>query len=311
MVSWCGMGALDEAVAAVARRQHGVFSHADAVALGASRRAIAHRLNDGTWEQVARRVYRLAGTPPTWRGNVLAAVFAAGPDSVASHRSAAALHGLPGFPEGPLHVVRWRETDHRSAVGPVHRSRRLLDRHMTVVDGIPVTTVARTIFDLAACLHPKRVERALDNSLAMGLATLADHRAVLDDLAKRGRAGTRLVRRLLDERSAAYVPPASELEARFLDIVRDFGLPMPEREVVLGDDGGPVGRVEFVYRQARLLIELDGRRHHMAKLDFEADRARDNRFAAAGWRVVRLTWDMVTRRPDEAVRALNTALAAA
>ena len=133
------------------------------------------------------------------------------------------------------------------------------------------TRVARTLCDLAGVLHPGRTERAIDNCLAMGIATPGTLQAAFSDLASRGRKGTAVMRRLLADRSDGYVPPASELEARFRDLVRDAGLPEPVRQLDVGDDEAWIGRVDVAYPPARLLIELDSRRHHSSKLDGEAD----------------------------------------
>lgn len=113
-----------------------------------------------------------------------------------------------------------------------------------------------------------------------------------------------LMARLLDERSDGYVAPASELEHRFLLLIRAAGLREPVRQLDVGDNAGWAGRVDYAYTDLRLLVELDSRRHHMSKLDFEADRARDNRRVAAGWRPVRFTWERVTRRQAEVIEVL-------
>ena len=88
------------------------------------------------------------------------------------------------------------------------------------------------------------------------------------------------MRRLLADRSDGYIPPASETEARFRDLVREAGLPDPVRQLDVGDDEAWIGRVDVAYPPARLLIELDSRRHHSSKLDVEADAARDRRLRA-------------------------------
>ncbi|MDQ2825736.1 MAG: endonuclease domain-containing protein, partial [Actinomycetota bacterium] len=151
--------------------------------------------------------------------------------------------------------------------------------------------VSRTLIDLAGALHPARTERAVDNCLAARTVTLGALRAAFIDLARPGRRGIALMRRLLDDRSDGYVPPASELEACFVALLRSHGLPEPARQVDVGDELGWVGRVDFAYTGARTVIELDSRRHHSSKLDVEADEARDLRLRAAGWQVERFRWD--------------------
>lgn len=284
----------------LAEKQHGIITVLQATAGGLTAEAVRHRVDSGRWEPAGGGAYRLIGTPRTWEQRLFALAASAGGTAAASHRSAAALLGLPGFPRsGVCEVTTPRPRRHRGAEGICHRWRVLPEHHLTVVDAIPVTRVARTLVDLAGILHPQRVERAVDNCLAMGVVTVAGLRSTHADLATRGRAGIALMRRLLDERSDAYVPPASELEARFLALVRDSGLPDPVRQLDAGDREGWVGRVDFAWPSVGLLVELDSRRHHSALLDRKADAARDARLRSGGWyTVVRITWDEVATRPE-------------
>jgi hypothetical protein len=188
---------------------------------------------------------------------------------------------------------------------PVHRSLWLAASHLGTVDGIPTTRVARTVVDLAGVVPAARTERAVDNCLAMGLITTHGLEGVTAELARPGRPGIALMHRLLDERGDGYVAPASELEARFYALVRSAGLEEPVPQPDVGDDELPIGRSDYGYLLIRLLIELDSRRHHLTKLDFAADRERDNRRVAAGWRPLRFTWHDVTRRPTQVLGVLR------
>ncbi len=258
-----------------------------------------------------RRRHRLVGTTRTWEQRLHALVLASGPVAAASHRSAAALLAIPGFDRvGPVEVVTPRPRRHRDSNHRVHRWRALPDHHLTVVEGIATTRVARTLVDLAGVLHPARTERAVDNCLAARAVTVGMLRAAFIDLARPGRKGIAVMRRLLDERGDGYVAPASELEACFVALLRRHGLPEPSRQVDVGDGHGWVGRVDFAYVDARLVIELDGRRHHSSKLDVEADAARDGRLRDAGWQVVRFCWaDVVAEEPIlSLIRSLPLAL---
>ena len=191
----------------------------------------------GRWERLARGRLPACGIPHTWEQRLIALTFAAGPAAAASHRSAAALLGIPGFERrGLVEVTTPRPRRHRAEGELVHRWRPFPAHHLTVIEGIVTTRVARTLCDLAGVLHPGRTERAIDNCLAMGIATPGTLQAAFCDLASRGRKGTAVMRRLLAERSEGYVPPASELEARFRDLVREAGLPEPVRQLDVGDD---------------------------------------------------------------------------
>lgn len=236
-------------------------------------------------------------------------VLESGPDAAASHRSAAALLGVPGFSRsGHPEVTTPRPRRHRTTGGVVHRWRPFPDHHLTVVEGIATTRPARTLVDLAGVLHPARTERAVDNCLSAGILTLADLHSTFIELAGRGRKGIALMRRLLDERGPGYVAPASELEARFLALVRDAGLPEPERQLDVGDHQRWAGRVDVAYPVHGLVIELDSRRYHDAKVDLEDDQVRDQGLMAGGWRVIRIRWKQLTERPDEVVSLLQRLL---
>ncbi|MGH9189402.1 MAG: DUF559 domain-containing protein, partial [Acidimicrobiales bacterium] len=297
---------VDSEVAKLAERQHGVFRHHQVVALKVSPAAVKHRLGTGRWEAVHEGVYRLAGSAPTWHQRLMALTLAAGPVAAASHRSAATLLGIPGFVAERIEVSTPRPPRHRQS--GVHRSRVLPPEHLTVVDGIATTRVPRTLFDLAAAVHPLRAERAVDNCLASGKVSLAALGSVTAELSRKGRTGSGLMRRLLEDRGAGYVAPASELEARFLDLVRSAGLPEPVRQVDLGDADQWIGRVDFAYTNQKVVIEVDGRRWHGAKLDVDSDQLRDQRLAAAGWRVVRIGWTQLTTRPDDVVALVRNLL---
>jgi very-short-patch-repair endonuclease len=294
---------MDREAAALAEAQHGVFTLGQAGALGFTPAAIQHRLRTGRWDLLRSGVYRIPGSPPTWEQGVMATTLAAG--AVASHRSAAALLGIPGFPRrGAAELTVIRPKRYRDAQATVHQSTRFPDSHVTRIDSIPCTRVARTLVDLAATVPPAQTERAIDNCLSAGLVTPAALEATVGELARPGRHGIALLRRLIDERGPGYVAPASELEARFLRLLRAAGLPEPVRQPNVGDAEGWAGRADYAYRPIRLLIELDSRRHHLSKLDFEADRARDNRRVAAGWRPLRFTWTQITRHPAEVIDVL-------
>jgi len=289
----------------LAERQHGLVTLKQARAAGCTRSAVLHRLSTGLWEGVAVGVYRLAGTPRTWEQRLHTLVLACGPVAAASHRSAVALLGIPGFERaGRVEVVTPRPRRHRDATAVAHRWRVLPDDHLTEIEGIVTTRVARTLVDLAGVLHAGRAERALDNCLAARTVTVGGLRAVFIDLARPGRKGIGLMRRLLDERGDGYIAPASELEACFLAVVRRHDLQAPRRQLDAGDTGGWVGRVDFAYPAVKLLIELDSVRFHSSKLDREADAERDRRLRAAGWRIERFGWEDV-RNPARIVALLS------
>ncbi len=232
--------------AKVAELQHGVFTGDQIRAHGGSYAAVLHRLQTGAWATLPYRgLYRVAGCPSSWEQQLHALVLAAGPRAAASHRSAAALLGVPGFSRrGAIEVIVTRAFRNRTPGAWVHSSRVLPPEHMTVVEGISTTTLARTVVDLAGVVHAKQVERTLDNCLARRLVTIDALRSALLLLGRKGRPGIAVMRWLLDERTDDYVAPESGLEVRALELIRSAGLPDPVRQLDIGDDRGWIGRVD-------------------------------------------------------------------
>lgn len=290
-------------VTVIAARNRGLFTADDARAAGATRSMLRQWLAAGWCEPAGRKVYRVCGSEVTWRQRLLAAVLAGGPGLVAARRSAAALWRIPGFPEGPIELTRpWLRRTRPS--GPSVRESVALDcKDTTSIDGIPVTTAARTLFDLAARVPEKRVERAVDNALAMRLVTVPELVDLVRRIGRRGRHGTSAFRRVLEPRCADYVPPGSDFEAMLLELINEAALPAPVRQHWIYDEDGPIGRVDTAWPDSRVVAEADSRRHHMSLLDFESDRERDQRLAAAQWRVIRISWrQLVFRRAAVASR---------
>ncbi len=272
-------------------------------------KAVKHRLRSGAWKALPYPgVYRVAGCPPSWEQGLHALVLATGPVAAASHRSAAALLGIPGFSrDGRVEVVTTRTLRERNAGALVHSSRLLPSEHLIVIEGIPCTGAARTLVDLAGVIPPQRTERALDNSLARKLVTLQAVREATLLLARRGRRGIGLMRTLLCERADGYIAPESGLEARTIELIRSAGLPEPVRQLDVGGEDGWVGRVDLAYPERRLVIEIDSVLHHSTLVDRRADEVRDRRLHAAGWTVERVTEDEL-RNPTALAQRLRHVL---
>lgn len=302
----------DRRIAALATAQHGVVHLRQAIDAGLTRRAIQHRIAVGRWEHVHREVVRISGAPDTGRQQLMAAVLGC-PGSVVARQSAGRLAGFTHLPadDGWPHVLRTHGSNHQLHRVHVHQTRWLPDHHRTVIDGIPVTTPERTVFDLAAELRPQRFRRLVDELLAASQVDLTRLERVHAELARRGRTGSRLMGVVLDERQGGYVPPASELEARFVALCQRRGLPVAERQLRApwAEDAGRASpRVDMAFPGARVLVELDSWRHHSSMAAFEGDRRRDQLAAAAGWRTLRFTWRQLTADPDHVVAVLRAVL---
>lgn len=149
------------------------------------------------------------------------------------------------------------------------------------------------------------VERMLDDALVRKRTTIAALTRTFLSLAGRGRPGTALMRELLEVRSETYVPTESELEDLFVAFVERHALPTPRRQVPLGSDDALIGRVDFLFEHARLVVEVDGRAFHAQRMVQRRDRRRDLELLNAGWRVLRLTWHDLTVDGDDIAERLR------
>jgi hypothetical protein len=301
---------MERTTSTVARSQDGLVTLAQACSAGLSARGARHRVEDGRWERAQAGVFRVATAPRSWTQDLLAACLAAGPGAVASHRAAAALWQLEGISAGWLELTVSRPRCHRLPGVIVHRSTDLDRASMILRSGVPATDPARTLVDLGAVVRPKRVGAALDSALSRRLVTLSGLRARLDGVGRRGRRGAGVLRALLDECSDAAGLAESTLETRFLRLCRDHGLPepVPQHEVMVG--GRLIGRLDFAFPAVDLAIEVDGYESHASLAAFQHDRARQNDLVAAGWTVLRFTWDDVVRRPERVTTAVRRVLGA-
>ena len=303
----------DRAIAALAERKYGLFTTGQARGVGFTDDEIDNRCETGRWRRAGRgveAVLAIAGAPTGWYQDLLAQVMAGGPCTVASHRAAAALWDLPGFEPGWVEVSKPRGRSQRIHGGRIHGSLFLPDRHVTERLGIPVTTPPRSLFDICSWVHPLRAERAWNNALTSGLTSSDKMAAVVAELGKRGRRGTTLARRLCEMAGVTRVASESELEVLVLQVLTAALLPMPDQQVNLGDALGWIGRVDFYFRGAKLIIEADGKRWHASPLDRRADEERDARLRAAGWTVIRVTWEELVNRPWEFIARVQAVLVA-
>jgi hypothetical protein len=202
-----------------------------------------------------------------------------------------------------------RAGDHDCRLGRISETSWLPAHHVTVHDAIPVATLARLCFELAGTEKRQRLGRTIDNALLLGM-TVEALAEVVGCLAKRGRPGSTAMREEVALRGEGYVPPASELEALGFEVLRRGGLPEPVRQFDVGGEAW-IGRVDAAYPEAKLILEFDGRRHWQVLLEAQADRRRDAELVAAGWRILRITWEMLVHDPEGVVRLVAGALAAA
>ncbi|HEY2666586.1 MAG TPA: DUF559 domain-containing protein [Actinomycetota bacterium] len=257
--------------------------------------AIWRRLRTRVLEEALPAVYRLPGAPRTWLQSLMAVCLWAGSDAVASHRAAAVLWGLDGFAEGPLEVTAGKRN--QSGVRFRVHQPAVPRNQATARRGIPVTTAARTLLDLCACVREERMSHVVDDALRKGLVSLELlRRTVATSPASRG---VRVLRRLVNERDPGYQPSASELQAATRRLLIGAGIAFVEEFVVTDERGNFVARVDFKLVDAPVVVESDGRANHSSKLDWQHDLDRRNDLTALGLGVIHVTWEKVTNRPDE------------
>jgi very-short-patch-repair endonuclease len=305
----------------LASRQAGVLHRRQLRESGVGDASLRRRVGDGRLRQIDDHVFVVPGSAPTWHQRIWIELHRSASPSVVGFRTASQLHHVGRLTTSDVDVLELEPMKHHPGTRTLHRSTRLPAWHVTAVDGIPVTTVARTIFDLASLVSPARrrrglvaltdaqVERALDDAMARGVP-LEQFERVLASLAGRGRAGTRLMRDLVLERSSGEAVTESELEDLVEVVLSEFGIELPSRQVSVGGTEAPVGRVDFVFRHERVVLEADGRRHHTALRDAEADRWRDLDLAAAGYVAIRVTQRQLVHEPGRFARGLDALLAA-
>jgi hypothetical protein len=291
----------------IAAGQEGLLTHSQLSCCGYSKDEICHLVDAGHLRRLERALYAVAGAPETERQAILAAVLAAGPHAAASDECAANLWGLPGFAGGPV-VSTPHACDHYFSLGQLHQSRLLPEAHVVVLNGIRVTCPARTLFDLAAHIGFKRLERAANTALAKRLVTVVALRRMLTELGKRGRSGTRAFRLLVEKLERARGHPESGLEGDFLALVIDNGLPEPRLQVEMFDDDGFIARVDSLWGPQLVIAEVDSDWLHTAPLDVESDELRDKRLRALGYEIVRFSEHQVHRQPQYVVRVLREKL---
>jgi very-short-patch-repair endonuclease len=293
----CTSRSADALIADLAARQHGVVARGQLVALGVGPDAIDRRIAARRLQAIHRGVFAVGHRLRTREATWMAAILAAGPDAVLGVRSAGALW-------------RVRQSDRLEVICPRRLRRPGLEVHrgalrsdeVTVEDGIPVTTPARTLFDLAAVVSFHQLEAAFNEAEYRRLTSPVS----LDALLARypGRRGTQAIRRVLDDHARnGETRSRSELERALIRLVDAAGLPRP-----LINRQSDHGELDARWPEHMLIVECDGFAAHGTRKAFEDDRARDRALTTQGWRVVRITWRQLTEQPDAIARQLATLL---
>jgi very-short-patch-repair endonuclease len=272
---------------------------------------IDQALSTSRLHPVFRGVFALGYPRLDLRGRALAAVLACGEDAVVTHLTAAALLGLRDRSPAVVDVVSPGQAGRKLDGIRAHFVPLPGPTEVVIRDGIPCTSPARTLVDLAGTLGKQSLRKAVERTAVLGALDLV----AIDAAMARPRRGSPVLRRILDGwRSASLggdLPSAarlrSGLEARLLALIGDSGLPSPRCNQLVEADGKRI-EVDMVWVDERLVLEVDGRMYHDDPHAFERDRSRDRALQLNGYRVLRVTASQVAREPEELLSALGRLL---
>src|SRR4051794_4415022 len=281
----------------LATRQHGAVAHRQLSEGGLSRGAIQRLVDAGWLRPLHKGVYAAGHAGVGWVGRCAAAVLACGPIALLSHQPAAGLWEIRRSASAALHV-----TVPRPRKGPrgvhVHHVRSLHPEDVAELDGIPVTSLARTLLDCAEVLPQWQVIRMIEEAeRRQGF----DLRAVERLMARsHGRHGLKPLTAALVEINGEPARVNSDWERDLLDFCDAYDIPRPELNVIV--EGY---EVDALWRRAKLIVELDSWSHHRGRTAFENDRVKLATLQLAGYLVLPITWRRLEREPEEVARQIK------
>jgi hypothetical protein len=299
---------IDTRIAAIAARQHALVTRQQAVAEGASRSFIRHRLASGRWIQVHAGVFLIAGSPIEWETKVHAAVLAGGPGALASHRTAAVLWDLDGFRRGrsEITVERHRLPEHLAV--RVHESTDMELAAATVRRGIPTTGLLRTLLDMGCLVRADLLDAAVEQVVRETRHDWPDLYHCLVTHSRRGRNGCGPLRAVLEARYGEDVTD-SRFETLVRRLLADAGVVDPVSQFEIRDDAGRfVAEVDLAWPERMVAIELQSKKHHLNTPRWLRDMERLNAATLLGWNVLLYPWAVYVDRPGRIVDEVRTAL---
>ena len=295
-------------LAAIATGQLGTFSRAQALDAGLSNRQLRRRVQSGILDQIGPHSFRFAGAPPTPRSqlyelllDVGAPVWVAGPSALAIHR----FDGARLVRAFHLVVPPQRNVRRNGAV--IHRFEDLEPVDLTVVDSFPVTTVARTIIDMARWAAPFELRRLVEQAVSDGWLEEELLFRRIAALRSQGRYGIPALLAVLEQRELTR-GGESWLEREYLRLLATARLPRPDTQVVLAEASNRIVRVDCHFAGTDVVVELLGYRFHRTRSQMNRDTDRQNALLAAGKRVYQFTFDQVTTTPHDVVGQTARAL---
>lgn len=297
---------VDSQILEIAKRQQGVISRSQLTALALTRAQVRWRMRRDGWKRELPGVFRMAWSEPSWMQKVWAATLWAEEDAIVSHRTAARLWGLEVGKGDAVELSAPHPLRSPASWVLTHRIRPTPKSSRRSKHGIPITSPARTLIDLAATADAEQLERAVEDAVRRGLASVAELDQALHWAPVRTR-GALALKRVLG-RAESSPEHHSELERRALQLFRRAGLPDPHCHFIAADGDRRLAEVDFAWPAAKLIVEAEGFQFHSGRRAWERDLARYNALVLRGWRVLRLTWHDVGEGADAFVATVARCL---
>ena len=285
---------IDAAIAYLAAEQYEMVARWELAAAGVGRGAIDLRRRVKRLHDIETGVYSPASRLRAGAGAFMAAVLTAGPDSLLGRRSAAAHWNMRPSATRRVEVIAPRTLPKRPRLTPIRGL--VASDEWTIHDGIPITTVPRTILDLAAVLSRDQLEQAMERAEALRLTDALTITELLQRYPRR--RGSVALRAILGAESIGHGVTREELEAAFNQFIHERGFPRPRINAPLAV-GADSFTADFVWPAARLIVELDGYATHWTRRSFERDRRRDRRLLVVDWKTIRVTWRHLHEEREE------------
>ena len=279
------------AIIAIASTQHGLITRRQAMAHGGSRRTIQTMVDAGLWSRARDGVYIIGSSQHTWEQRVMAACLAGGPDVHASHRTAVRVHGLVDR-TGRLELLTDGYRRVRLPGVMTHRTIHFISEDRALVNGIPVTSVVRTLIDVGGRQGGATLGRWMDRALMAGQLDLSVLARRTNELTLPGRERPTALMRAIALRADGHDPGRSVFEARIIAAMRARGMPELVRQHPVRRPDGRPAFIDLADEQTMTAVELDGWDTHGVRSAFEADRIRGNELLLLGWNLLRFTWPM-------------------
>ncbi len=291
-------------ITARAATQHGLITAAQLGELDVTRRQLRTLLDSGWLSPMAPRVYAIAGATTSIDRRLMCGLLSLGDGSVVSHEAAARLHGFDRCLADAVEFTVLRSRRHARAPFAVHSTNKLPAIDKVKVAGFPCTSATRTIIDLARARIPTvRLEAAIDSAVRTQASSPIVIERRLKELRGPGRWGARTLDELLLDSGGHTL-----LERRFLGLMRAAGLPRPKTQVVHRRDSRTFARVDFIFEEHSIVVEVSGRKGHASDAERAKDAQRRNELQDVGRRVFEYTYHQVMKQPEYVVRTMRDRL---